>query len=78
MSAIKRIQEDHKKFQADLLACFENQEELIKLVKQCIGNCEDLAKANREDMAASIRSLKTVLEEDALIQEKVTVQDEKI
>ena len=67
MSAIKRIQEDHKKFQADLLACFGKQEELIKL-----------AKANREDMAASTQSLKTALEEDGLIQEKVTVQDEKI
>ena len=51
---------------------------MIKLVKQYIGNCEDLAKANRVDMAASTQSLKTVLEEDALIQEKVKVQDEKI
>ena len=78
MASLKYMQENHKKFQADLLVIFEKQDELVKLVKQCVENCDNLAKATRKDMATMTQSLKNVLEEDAMVQERFKTHDEKI
>ena len=64
MASLKYMQENHKKFQTDLLVIFEKQDELVKLVKQCVENCDNLAKATRKDMATMTQSLKNLLEED--------------
>ena len=61
-----------EKVQADLKLCIEKQDELAKVMKQCIEDCENLATAYYEIKANTAQPLKVVEEE------RLQLQDDKI
>ena len=68
MSSLRQME----KVQADLKLCIEKQDELAKVMKQCIEDCENLATAYYEIKANTAQPLKVVEEE------RLQLQDDKI
>ena len=68
MSSLRQMD----KVQADLKLCIEKQDELAKVMKQCVEDCENLATAYYEIKANTAQPLKVVEEE------RFQLQDDKI